>query len=93
MSEPESLQELDTQEGYALWAASYDEEKNLLIILEEFFHHRFSSRPHRLWMADAVQAGGSEVSPAQYTSYARGLSGGYHRERLDDPESDGYSLA
>ncbi len=37
MSEPESLQELDTQEGYALWAASYDQEKNLLIILEELF--------------------------------------------------------
>jgi len=40
MNEPESLQELDTQEGYARWATSYDQESNLLIILEELHADR-----------------------------------------------------
>jgi len=35
MSERESTQEVSTQEGYARWAASYDQEKNALIVLEE----------------------------------------------------------
>ena len=34
MSEP-AFQEVSVQEGYALWAASYDQEKNGLIFLEE----------------------------------------------------------
>lgn len=44
MSEPESLQELGIQEGYSRWAASYDQESNLLIILEELFVDRLLAR-------------------------------------------------
>lgn len=40
MSEPELLQELDIQEGYARWATTYDQERNLLIILEKLFVDR-----------------------------------------------------
>ena len=35
MSEREAIREVSTQEGYALWAASYDREDNVLIALEE----------------------------------------------------------
>lgn len=35
LGETESVQEVSTQEGYALWAASYDQEKNGLIAVEE----------------------------------------------------------
>ena len=34
MSEP-AFQAVSVQEGYALWAASYDQEKNGLIFVEE----------------------------------------------------------
>lgn len=37
MSEPEIVQELDTQAGYARWASSYDQERNFLIILEKLY--------------------------------------------------------
>lgn len=40
MSEPEIVQELDTQEGYARWASSYDQERNFLIILEKLYVDR-----------------------------------------------------
>ncbi|HEV2582453.1 MAG TPA: hypothetical protein VGT44_16470 [Ktedonobacteraceae bacterium] len=33
--ETSTLQEMSTQEGYALWAASYDQENNALIAIEE----------------------------------------------------------
>jgi ubiquinone/menaquinone biosynthesis C-methylase UbiE len=35
MSESESAQEVSTQEGYARWASSYDQQINALIVLEE----------------------------------------------------------
>lgn len=35
MSEAESAQEVSTQEGYARWASSYDQQINALIVLEE----------------------------------------------------------
>jgi len=35
MSEAEVVREVSTQEGYARWASSYDQETNALIILEE----------------------------------------------------------
>lgn len=37
MSEVESVQEVNTQEGYARWASSYDQEVNALIVLEESY--------------------------------------------------------
>jgi ubiquinone/menaquinone biosynthesis C-methylase UbiE len=40
MSELESVQELGIQEGYARWAATYDQEKNFLTILEKLFVDR-----------------------------------------------------
>ncbi len=35
MSETDSVQEVSTQEGYARWASSYDQQINALIVLEE----------------------------------------------------------
>ena len=35
MDEKDSVREVSTQEGYARWAASYDQETNALIVLEE----------------------------------------------------------
>jgi ubiquinone/menaquinone biosynthesis C-methylase UbiE len=40
MSETESVQELGIQEGYARWAATYDQERNFLVILEKLFVDR-----------------------------------------------------
>jgi ubiquinone biosynthesis O-methyltransferase len=37
MSEAELTQEISTQEGYALWAASYDQENNALIALDDAY--------------------------------------------------------
>lgn len=37
MSEREAIQEVSTQEGYAYWAASYDQENNALIAVEEAY--------------------------------------------------------
>lgn len=37
MTEKESIKEVSTQEGYAYWAPSYDQENNALIAVEEVF--------------------------------------------------------
>ncbi len=37
MSEREAIQEVSTQKGYAYWAASYDQENNALIAVEEVY--------------------------------------------------------
>lgn len=37
MNEREAIKEVSTQEGYAYWAASYDQEKNALIAVEEIY--------------------------------------------------------
>ena len=37
MNERETIQEVSTQEGYAHWAASYDQEDNALIAVEEAY--------------------------------------------------------
>jgi ubiquinone/menaquinone biosynthesis C-methylase UbiE len=37
MNERETIQEVSTQEGYAYWAASYDQEDNALIAVEEAY--------------------------------------------------------
>lgn len=37
MKEAESVREVSTQEGYARWASSYDQETNALIVLEEAY--------------------------------------------------------
>jgi 2-polyprenyl-3-methyl-5-hydroxy-6-metoxy-1,4-benzoquinol methylase len=39
-----TVQEVSTQEGYALWARAYDEEKNALIAVEEPYVERLLSR-------------------------------------------------
>lgn len=44
MNEPEAVQELDTQTGYARWAATYDQERNFLTILEKLFVDRLLAR-------------------------------------------------
>lgn len=69
------FREMNTREGYALWAASYDQEQNALIAVEEPLVDALLAE---LSFADVLDVGSGTGRPEGYLSEAM-LRGNEHK--------------